>query len=354
MTAGAGERVGASSRSNAFDLLRLVGALAVLVEHSWLLAGHGYPLFPAGSGTTFGRIGVGIFFFTSGYLITASWLADPSMRRFAVRRALRIYPLYGVVVVVLALVVGPLLSTRSPLEYFGHPQTWTYLWHNLLVFPTEFELPGVFSDAPAGNAVNGSFWTIPTEVLCYVAVVALGVFGALRHRWITAAVALGMIAVTAVVSVTDYSGPLVPQLLDARAAEQLTFFALGAAAFLFPASRRLPWWATAVAALAWLLTWGTPAAQTLGVIAIAATALAVAFRTTSRLHHPTGRYDLSYGTYLLAYPVQQILVMAGVRNPWAALALTVVVVLPMAAGTWRFLERPALAFKPRRPAPTGA
>jgi peptidoglycan/LPS O-acetylase OafA/YrhL len=58
---------------------------------------------------------------------------------------------------------------------------------------------------------------------------------------------------------------------------------------------------------------------------------------------------LSYGTYLLAYPVQQVLVQAGVRNGWLLLALTVVVVLPLAAVTWRVLERPALRLKPSRP-----
>lgn len=351
-----GERTPARdlARANAFDLLRLVGALLVLVEHSWVLPGSGYPLFPESSGVTFGRIGVGIFFLTSGYLITASWLADPAVRRFLLRRALRIYPLYAAVVTVLALVVGPLLSTLSAGAYFRDAQTWTYLGNNLLIFPTEFDLPGVFTDNPASSAVNGSLWTIPTELLCYLAVLGFGMLGGFRFRWVVVVPAVVALAATLAIAVTAYDGTVVPRLLAAKAVEQVALFAVGAAAFVLARGRGVPWWGVGAAIGVWLITWGTPVADFTGVLAVGAATLALAFRAPAALRHPTGAFDLSYGIYLVAYPVQQTLVLAGVRNPWLLLLLTLAVTVPVATGTWLLLERPALRLKPRAPRPATA
>ena len=81
------------SRSNNFDLIRLFAALTVALSH---LAQHGIITNPAGV-----RVaeaiwelvpGVPIFFIVSGFLITNSWLNQPSWRPYLTARALRIFP----------------------------------------------------------------------------------------------------------------------------------------------------------------------------------------------------------------------------------------------------------------------
>lgn len=338
-------------RTNAFDLLRLLGAVAVLVEHSWLLSGHGYPL-PAETGATFGRVGVGVFFLTSGYLVTSSWLADPSTRRFLLRRMLRIYPLYTAVVVVSALVLGPLLTDLTPSRYYADGRTWSYVGDNLLLFPTAFELPGVFTDGPVSNAVNGALWTIPTEVLCYFGVMVLGIVGVVRRRALLAVAATIPVGVAFAVTVTGFTGTLVPRLLDGRAAEQIALFAVGMVVYHLPMDQRPGWRVAGIAIAAWILTWGTPLAGVTAAIVIATSTLAIAFGAPGFLRHPTGHYDLSYGTYLFAFPVQQCLIGAGITNPWAVLSLTIVIVIPLATVSWRYVESPALRLKPRTPVRT--
>ncbi|KAA2261179.1 acyltransferase [Solihabitans fulvus] len=333
---------------NAFDLLRLVGALLVIAEHSWVLAGHDTPLGRA-SGSGFGSIGVGIFFLTSGYLISASWLADPSVRRYAARRALRIYPAYLVVVAGTALVLGPLLTTLSARAYFTNSGTWSYLARNLLVYPVSYALPGVFEHAPQPGVVNGSLWTIRVEVLCYLGVAALGLFRLLRRRSVLVTLAAAGLAVATVVHVTGYGGLLYPLPVAADAAEPLAFFAIGAAARWFGPRVAPPWWLAALSVLAWLVAWGTPVANLLSIVAVSCVTFTVAFRSPTVLHHPLRGWDLSYGTYLLAFPVQQVLVQLGVRAPALLLLATTAVALPLAAVSWRLLERPALRLKPRRP-----
>jgi peptidoglycan/LPS O-acetylase OafA/YrhL len=338
-------------RDNAFDLLRLLAALAVLVEHSWVLAGHGYPLLPPSSGTTIGGIGLVVFFLTSGYLILDSWLADPSPYRFAARRALRIAPLYVAVVLVLALAVGPLLSSLPAGSYFTDAGTWSFVGSNLLVFPMEFDLPGVFTDAPLSTAVNGALWTIPIEILCYLGIGVLGVLGVARRRWWIVALAGVPLGTLVVTDIVNYTGTLVPRLLSANGAPLVAAFALGMVVRSLRPGWCPPWLLVGAVVVAWPFTWGTPLAGVVALVAVAVTTLAIAFAAPAVVRHPTGRNDLSYGVYVLSYPIQQTVVSLGVRNGALVLLLTVVCVAPLAFLTWRYIERPMLRLKPRRPQP---
>ena len=87
----------------ALDVLRLVGALAVLTTHVAFQTGeyfrHGV------LGTLLARmdIGVAIFFVLSGFLLSRPWWASaesgtapPEVGRYALKRVLRIWPVYVV------------------------------------------------------------------------------------------------------------------------------------------------------------------------------------------------------------------------------------------------------------------
>jgi peptidoglycan/LPS O-acetylase OafA/YrhL len=64
--------------------------------------------------------------------------------------------------------------------------------------------------------------------------------------------------------------------------------------------------------------------------------------------------DLSYGIYLWAFPLQQVLMMTGIRDPWLLSAAAVIVLLPVAAASWLLVEKPALRFKRTRVEPAKA
>ena len=94
------------------DTLRAVGALAVLTTHTAFQSGdylgHGY------LGTLLSRldIGVAIFFVLSGFLLSRPFLARaavgrpaPALGRYALKRVLRIFPVYAVSVVLALLLV---------------------------------------------------------------------------------------------------------------------------------------------------------------------------------------------------------------------------------------------------------
>jgi hypothetical protein len=47
-------------------------------------------------------------------------------------------------------------------DYFKHIQFWRYLLN--IIGHVHWQLPGVFTDVPFQNVVNGSLWTIPFEL----------------------------------------------------------------------------------------------------------------------------------------------------------------------------------------------
>ena len=81
-------------------------------------------------------------------------------------RCFRILPQLWMVVLLSVLVVGPLFTTLSVGQYFRSPDTYKYLLNG--VFILVHELPGVFTDNVYGSTVNGPLWTLPVEFICYI------------------------------------------------------------------------------------------------------------------------------------------------------------------------------------------
>lgn len=82
---------------------------------------------------------------------------------------------------------------------------------------------------------------------------------------------------------------------------------------------------------------------------VAPLAIAIGTRSWPGLRD-AGRFgDLSYGIYVYAWPVQQIIVAyAGPSDYFALLAATLAVLIPLAWLSWRCVEAPALGRKPLR------
>ena len=69
--------------------------------------------------------------------------------------------------------------------------------------------------------------------------------------------------------------------------------------------------------------------------------------------------DLSYGVYIYAFPIQQLLVICGLAflNPIVFAIIAAIATLPLAALSWFLVEKPAISLKSRlkrkSTAPTG-
>lgn len=70
--------------------------------------------------------------------------------------------------------IGPLVTTFLPREYFGHRSFEAYFKNG--IFKTNYDLPGVFQSDIYPNAAKGSLWSLPADVVRYMLVVMCGVF----------------------------------------------------------------------------------------------------------------------------------------------------------------------------------
>jgi len=348
----------AGSRSNSFDALRLGAAVLVLVSHSFALTAHGEPRIGS---TSLGVVGVEIFFAISGFLVVRSWLGQPWLPAFLLKRTLRIMPALVVCVLLSAYLVGLLVTSRAWSDFFGSTEPLRYVLENTLAVASagtladiQYELPGVFATNPH-HAVNGSLWTLPIEVRAYYLLALLGVLGLLR-RVLPLAVAAGL-AGLAVMALGDTWPSLGAELGRFRHHEEplllLTLFAASALLYLW--RERVPLHAgfAGAAFCAWLgLSW-TVVSGPATVLLLPYVVLFAAYRAPARVRLLTARGDVSYGVYLFAFPVQQVLVrlLGPELEPWALAAISLLIVYVLALLSWRLLESPALRLKRRLRAP---
>jgi peptidoglycan/LPS O-acetylase OafA/YrhL len=330
-------------RANALNAWRLGLALAVIVWHSLVLTGRPMPASPLHQFAA--QCFVDGFFAISGFLIPASWLGNPRLKDYFLARSLRILPGMWICLFVTAFVIAPIGvaiqgGSATKLLMSGGPLR--FVIRNSAVAYVQFDIAGTPSGIPFRGMWNGSLWTLQYEVVCYVAVAVLGLLGLLGRRWLFP-VALAMALVwTAVISY-----PLDGGTVAQNAARFAVMFAAGGLMHRFrdviPARWSLVATSLAITLLANLLPdYRLIAAVPLAYVVIVSGALIHSKRLNLRT-------DLSYGTYIYACPIQQVLVIAGLGalNPLVFSIIATAITVPAAAMSWFLVEKPAMRLKAR-------
>ncbi|HVA12553.1 MAG TPA: acyltransferase [Stellaceae bacterium] len=335
-------------RHNNFDALRLVAAIGVIFSHAFLI-GEGRqdnePLMRlTGGQTILGVVGVFVFFTISGFLVTQSFEATRSATRFALKRALRIYPGLLACLLVSGFVLGPLASSLAPGAYFRDGGAYAYVVSNFTMVSPTRSLPGVwFTRWGAGGVVDGPLWTLPCELAMYVMVLALGVLRALDLRVIGALIALGMAAIWFDTASSEY--------FAGSALWLLAFFASGMALYRLRNSAILDGRLALLACAGLALSVPLKAFILLFPLFGSYLVIYLAFAPWLK-PFPAARFgDLSYGLYIYGWPVEQTLVrLNGGAMSWEKLFAEA---LPIAAAiaflSWHLVEKRALRFKPQAP-----
>lgn len=331
-------------RNNALNAWRLVLAVSVIYWHSWPLTGRTIPYRPFEQ--LIEQVGVDGFFAVSGFLITASWLRKPKLRDFAIARGLRIFPGLWVCLLIIAFVIAPislLIQGGSVSALFASHKPIEYVLNNGLLNVYYAGVDGTPRGVPWPGVWNGSIWTLVFEMICYIAVAVLGVAGLLKRRWVVPAAFVFFLCATAYLSYPVFAATSIPQMV----ARFAVMFAAGA--LLNQYKDRIParWSLVALSVVIVLMS---------GLLEnyrdIAALPLAYAVIVSGALvHNPrlNLRNDLSYGTYIYAYPIQQLLVILGLGslNLLLFFAIATAATVPLAAFSWFVVEKHAIALKSR-------
>jgi peptidoglycan/LPS O-acetylase OafA/YrhL len=338
-----------ANRDNNFDVLRLAAATMVLVGHAYFLAGDPELKLPFNH-ELLGDVGVLIFFAISGLLVTRSWLNEPRTVAFVVKRALRLMPALVVSLALTAYVLGPLVTSLPKTEYLSSTAPAKYVIGQSLMLtdhtiqgrfahPSE-SLPGVFQSNPF-PFFNGSLWSLSVEITAYGLVLLAGLLFLVAATRGSRALA-GLVFVGAAATAFWVCGDW--------AYEPFAAFAGGALLYLLRDRLRLNVWLFVGALAAWYVSYRLPLLLEAFVIGLtlpyAVTYLG--FRGLQGLRFLTRPGDVSYGLYIYAWPVSQLVIhVTGTRNPGVVIALGGAITYALAFASWRIIERPALAFKSR-------
>ena len=340
--------------SNNFDAMRLLLAASVILYHTAFLSR--VPILAWATGDKWGSAGIHGFFFISGFLIVASCERSRGLRDYLVKRARRIVPAYVAVVIVAAVVlVG--MSRLPAGDYFSDPRWFRYVGFNLALSnfgaPT---LPGVFENN-FKHPVNGSLWTIKIEVMFYLLVPILcWMIARWRHRLLLPA--LGVASIAWYAGFEQLGLALQRPFLEQLAVQlpgQLCYFIGGIVAYR-RAEAGLPatagWQALvgvvlycALDGVAWRIF--SPLAV---YLAMSWACLRLPF-----VGSPARFGDISYGIYLLHWPVLQTAIALGAfdNHPLATAAACWCVIAMLGYASWYGVERRFLTpkSKPKALAP---
>ncbi|MFG3689968.1 acyltransferase family protein [Micromonospora sp. NPDC047740] len=343
-------------RVNAYDFIRLIAAVEVLLEHT---SNHlGVPFLWHRSGDALWVYeGLHTFFIISGLFVFRS--ADRLMERdrtgtwwrdFYENRVLRIGPalwVYGVIAVIFVVAVGAAASSDIA-------SVRGVSWILSMAFLAPFYSPGFLEDFGVGN-VNGSLATIAVEVSFYVFVPLL----VLASRRIRIRVFLGVLlaagAVTWVLSpgVDGMAG----KLLKVTFLPYLWWFGLGVAWYLWGLKHvRLTWPRAAVAAAVYIAAvqanehlFDIPLVALIKGLALSYVVVCVGERGPRAFEKFPKRFgDLSYGSYIWHMLIVNAILWWGLDSHLPDYTVTFVVLavsLTLAALSWNFIEKPALKRK---------
>lgn len=329
--------------ADGFDTVRLVSAFLVIIGHASVIATGSGNIIGAKAGVDLGAVGVSAFMALSGFLVIRSWENDPHLWRYFVKRFMRIMPGAIVMTIGTVLVLGPVLTEIPVRQYFAEPATWTYLWNNILLFPIQYSLPGVFPNNPLPHVVNGSMWSLPVEVIGYAMIGLFGLIGATRRRYLVVVALLAF----ATLSQRMWTGQIdLPKTILMVPTLQLVSFlgmyCSGMALHLYREKIRYSWTAVLICLAIDFAFYASPTLEVVRMVTLPYIVLAVAHLLPSRFSIPTSLTVASYGVYLYGFPTEQFLRYEGLTSPWLLAVTTMVLALGLGLLSWHLVEHPAM------------
>jgi len=318
---------------NNFDLIRFFLAFIVLLVHSAALSNNAELNF---INKILGDLSVKCFFVISGFLVMMSYEKSNTIQEYFSKRIRRIYPGY-ITVIIITSFLGFAFSTYSFQSYFSI--NWIkYILANLsfmnFLHP---ELPGVFSRNP-NTSVNGALWSLKIEVMFYMLIPFISLASKKYGKFKTIALlyVIAFVYRDYILNLFHLYSPEFARQLPG----QLSYFALGIAGFYYyekfgKIKNNFIWISIAIAFLY----------ITVGLEYVEPIILASFIFYFSFCIPYLGKFskygDLSYGLYIIHFPVIQALVSVNLftERPFYSLLLTIFISIFASYTLWHLVEK---------------
>ncbi len=347
--------------SNAFDLLRFIFASLVLVHHSYALLGipgGNFFIRLTGGQLDIGDFSVGSFFIISGFLVTQSLLRSNSLLEYFAKRFLRLFPALFVSLMLSAMFLGPIVTDQSLKDYFigvhgTSPVKFVFLNFTLNIFGYDYSIRDLFMHNPHPYAVNGSLWTLKHEFVSYVLLAVLFIFGMLKRTKLLL-IFTGFVGAAYIGYITQgirLFGKISTEWWIFHSVEYpfflklLWLFMLGSLLFLY---REYVFVSTKMLAL---VTGILLVSIKLGYLYFAWLLIFPYLLIGIAILLPLSSFskygDFSYGLYIYAFPIQQLLVFMfyphiGLRR---MIVYSFFLTLLISVLSWHLIEKPSLSLK---------
>ncbi len=339
-------------KHNNFGFLRFFLAALVILSHGLPIGG--FPdydpfILMSNHATTLGTFAVAGFFALSGFLITRSYQSTHNLLQFLWHRFLRIFPGFWVCLLLTAFVFAPLVQWLEQGSTYGlfesHDSPLSYVYANFFLYIKQWTIAGLPAKTPM-TGLNGSLWTLIHEFICYLSVGAMGILGLLGRRRI---VVIALCFLWTLQLLRIHAPSLVPMVSGHAFIEEfirlsITFFC-GAVMYLY--REKIPTSGLLTVLACALYIGGSILGYTMEIESVTITYIMFWLAFHLPFHSFDRRGDYSYGLYIYAFPVQQVLAVAGAQQlgyiPFVMLGILGTLLFAIPSYTW--IEKPMLDLK---------
>ncbi|MDB5277876.1 MAG: acyltransferase [Ferruginibacter sp.] len=346
---------------NNFDFIRYFLAASVILCHSYVmyygtvnfLTKEPFLVWSHGQ-ISIGSMAVDFFFIISGFLILKSFESSCTTINYLTKRILRIYPGF-ITAFTLSILIAGFIGTGLLFDWMNYRQYLTNLHkRNELIHLFTLQNPyqySFFKTSPE-KGLNLSLWTIQFEFACYLLVPLFALAGLFTKGWGLLLVFLCMYLVFTL-QLNGYIFPYTdkqhlwfgnPFFLP----RFITYFLAGSCCYYYRSSIVRN---NLIAALAFFVIvisfcWFKCIDEVLP-FAGAYLLFFIAFHPRISLGNFARYGDFSYGVYLYAWPVQQVLVYFFYTslNPWTLFFYALCITTILAFCSWHLVEKPFLKLK---------
>ena len=339
------------TKKNNFNVLRLILSCVVIFSHSYYIIdadNHRELLYLfSHHQITLGSVCVDGFFIISGFLLVASWENSRGLWDFLRRRALRVFPGLTACLLMMIFCVGPIAGVNIR-EYFSNPSTYKILRFLLVVPDFHNALPGVFMHNPVSIAVNGSLWTIKYEIYCYVMLALVSFAGIMNKKTGWSVFVFFYVLYNVITPALEMRmGRTLPFALSPDFIPRLaTYFFAGSACYIYRDHIKYSGGIFALCFFCILMScW--KGVNFVFPLLLPYCFLYFVFSRNINFYGFGKKVDLSYGVYLYAYPVQQLLVqyLGSNIHPWYLFFIAMIISLFLGLMSWTLVEKRFIVLK---------
>ncbi|EOV9592575.1 acyltransferase family protein [Cronobacter sakazakii] len=322
------------SRNNCFDIARHIAATLVIFSHHFAFNGMAEPRVLGI--TKLGTFSVLVFFSISGYLIAASYLKSDSVLSYYKKRIKRVFPALIACSFIMIYFLCPIFGSGPAIDYIiSNGAKLAFLDYITLGWHPD-NINGFAKNYIHRGMLNGSLWTLGFEFFAYILVSA--VF--FRKRMVTAS-CLIVILIAVFTQLAVRNGVRFSYDVDFNRLSLLTVtFFCGSLLFF----TRMYWnniWSKltliSIALLCAIFISDKNEYDLMFYISVPFFVVPLCTMFSDKIIN--GRFDISYGMYIYAYPIQQVVINNTKTNFIASLFISVSIIIILASLSWLLIER---------------